>query len=164
MAVEIERKFLVRADKWAKTVKTLKRGIIYRQGYIVRDPERVVRVRCLKDQHLKDQAYLTVKGKVKGYSRLEFEYPIPLTDAEDLLSLCHKPLVEKTRYILSYQGHSWEVDEFHGENVGLILAEIELKHEGEIFERPTWLGQEVTTDMRYYNSNLVSNPYTKWGR
>ena len=152
MATEIERKFLVIPDKWPKT-----EGILYRQGYLSRNPERVVRVRCLGKS-----AFLTIKGKVENYSRLEFEYEIPAADADILLGLCEKPIIEKTRYKLNHEGHLWEIDEFHGANSGLVLAEIELLDEKETFINPVWLGKEVTEDMRYYNSNLIANPYSKW--
>ena len=152
MVKEIERKFLVASNKWSKT-----NGTLYRQGYLSSHPERVVRVRMAGRQ-----AFLTIKGKTEGYSRLEFEYEIPLKDVEVLLTLCEKPLIEKTRYQISYERHTWEIDEFHGVNNGLVLAEIELSSENEYFTRPEWLGKEVTKDTRYYNSNLIVNPYTKW--
>ncbi len=152
MATEIERKFLVIPNKWPKTV-----GTLYKQGYLSRHPERVVRVRCIDKR-----AFLTIKGKVENYSRAEFEYEIPLADAEVLLELCEKPIIEKTRYKLNHEGHLWEIDEFHGENAGLVLAEIELLDEKETFVSPVWLGEEVTEDMRYYNSNLIANPYSRW--
>ncbi len=152
MATEIERKFLVIPDKWPKTV-----GMLYRQGYLSRHSERVVRVRCLGEK-----AFLTIKGKVENYSRSEFEYEIPVADAEVLLELCEKPIIEKTRYKLNHEGHLWEIDEFHGENAGLVIAEIELLDEKETFISPVWLGKEVTEDMRYYNSNLIANPYSNW--
>ena len=144
MATEIERKFLVIADKWPKEA-----GMLYKQGYLSKHPERVVRVR-FSDRG----AFLTIKGKVENYSRPEFEYEIPLADAEILLKLCEKPIIEKTRYKLNHEGHLWEIDEFHGAHTGLVIAEIELSDESEVFERPEWLGEEVTGDPQYYNSNL----------
>lgn len=130
----------------------------YRQGYLSTAPERTVRVRTAGDK-----GYLTIKGPSRGASRLEFEYEIPLQEANQLLDeLCHRPLIEKRRYKIPLGGLTWEVDEFFGENDGLILAEIELRDEHQAFDRPVWLGQEVTGDPRYYNANLVSHPYSRW--
>ncbi len=144
MATEIERKFLVIAEKWPKEA-----GTLYKQGYLSKHPKRVVRVRSSLEG-----AFLTIKGKVENYSRLEFEYEIPLVDAEILLKLCKEPIIEKTRYKLNYEGHLWEIDEFHGAHTGLVIAEIELSDESEVFECPEWLGEEVTGNPQYYNSNL----------
>lgn len=153
MALEIERKFLVRNENW-RTVN----GTPYRQGYLNSDLHRVVRVRTMGET-----AVLTVKGLNTGAVRREFEYDIPLTDANEMLdNLCERPLIEKTRYRIEFAGHTWEVDEFFGENTGLVVAEIELDSEDENFERPDWLGKEVTADPRYFNSNLVLRPYTIW--
>ena len=106
---------------------------------------------------------LTVKGITRGNSRLEFEYPIPVADADQLLDeLCEKPLIEKTRHLRQVGDMTWEIDEFHGDNEGLVVAEIELAHEDQRFDIPTWVGQEVSGDPRYYNSNLASHPYTSW--
>ena len=107
--------------------------------------------------------YLTIKGPSQGYSRLEFEYPIPLPDAQIMLeTLCDRPLIEKTRYRIEYQGLIWEVDEFQGDNSGLIIAEVELTDENQVIELPDWLGVEVSQDSRYYNANLVKYPYSQW--
>lgn len=152
MATEIERKFLVVDDDWRKGP-----GIEYRQGYLNRDKERTVRVRIAGDK-----AFLTIKGISIGASRAEFEYAIPLADAAQLLLICDGPLIEKTRYIVQHAGMTWEVDEFHGANDGLIVAEIELQSENQTFEKPAWVGREVTDDKRYYNSNLSIQPYANW--
>ena len=154
MAKEIERKFLLRNADW----KVGKPGQKFRQGYLSSDPQRVVRVRLAGDK-----AMLTVKGITRGNSRLEFEYPIPVADADQLLDeLCEKPLIEKTRHLRQVGDMTWEIDEFHGDNEGLVVAEIELAHEDQRFDIPTWVGQEVSGDPRYYNSNLASHPYTSW--
>lgn len=156
MATEIERKFLVRDDAWKEAAQ----GVRFRQGYLSSVPERVVRVRTAGERGM-----LTVKGITRGVSRLEFEYPIPVTDAERMLdALCEKPLIDKTRYRVEHAGMSWEIDEFHGDNAGLVLAEIELKHEDQAFARPDWLGDEVSADPRYFNSNLATHPYASWRR
>jgi adenylate cyclase len=153
MAKEIERKFLVASDAWRRGAK----GVAYRQGYLSAAPERTVRVRTMGRQ-----ARLTVKGKAKGYSRDEFEYPIPLAHAKAMLRLCLTPLIEKTRYKVRFKSHFWEIDVFRGANLGLVTAEIELARAGERFERPPWLGREVTGDHRYSNSRLVARPFSKW--
>lgn len=154
MGTEIERKFLVRGDTW----KTLAAGVRMRQGYLSADPERVVRVRVEGDA-----ATLTIKGRTVGATRGEWEYPIPLADAEQLLDrLCPRPLVEKFRYRIEQHGMLWEVDEFLGENAGLVVAEIELRSEDQVFVRPEWVGDEVTDDPRYYNANLLRHPYSAW--
>jgi CYTH domain-containing protein len=116
-----------------------------------------VRVRTIEDK-----AYLTIKGIAIGAARLEFEYEIPRQDADALLDICEKPLIEKNRYKIAHGGFVWEVDEFFGENQGLIVAEIELQSEDQYFPKPDWVGPEVTTDPRYFNANLIKNPYTKW--
>ncbi len=151
---EIEFKFLVASNKWRKNAK----GITYRQGYLSTDPGRVVRVR-LEGEIGK----LTIKGKRKGPEADEFEYGIPKPDAEYLLEhLCLKPLIEKTRYKIEFDGNIWEVDEFHGVNKGLILAEIEVESKDQKFRKPVWIGEDVTKDPGYRNANLVANPYSKW--
>jgi adenylate cyclase len=152
MAVEIERKFLVVSRAW-KTVP----GILYRQGYLNRDPARTVRVRMAGDA-----AFLTVKGISHGATRAEFEYPIPVQDAHALLALCEGPQVEKMRYRVDHRGTLWEVDEFSGDNTGLVVAEVELESEDQPFAKPDWLGEEVTHDARYFNSSLVSRPFNTW--
>ncbi len=154
MATEIERKFLVKGDEWRK----LGKGTVYRQGYLSTVKERVVRVRTIDDK-----GYLTIKGITTGATRLEFEYEIPVKDANQMLDeLCERPLIEKTRYVVEYGGLTWEIDEFAGENQGLILAEVELSSEDQQIELPDWIGEEVTGDPRYFNSNLIKHPFTRW--
>ncbi|EDY18472.1 adenylate cyclase [Chthoniobacter flavus Ellin428] len=153
MPREIERKFLLKSDAWRGRVT----GVTYRQGYLSTVPERTVRVRIAGDH-----AYLTVKGITTRHSRSEFEYPVPVADAEQMLALCEGPLVEKARYEIPHAGKTWQVDEYHGDNRGLILAEIELTSEDEKFELPEWIGDEVSGDARYYNSNLARNPFAAW--
>jgi len=154
MGTEIERKFLVCNDSW----KGGPEGKLFRQGYICNKIEASVRVRISGQK-----SFLTIKGQSHGMQRAEFEFPIPLDDATALLdSLCEKPIIEKTRYLIEHDGNTWELDVFHGENDGLIMAEIELPSEDAQFSRPGWAGEEVTDDTRYYNVNLVANPYSKW--
>ncbi len=153
MAVEIERKFLVTGTAWKQTP-----GVVYRQGYLNRDKARTVRVRVAGDA-----AFLTIKGQSVGATRAEFEYPIPLADAQALLALSDGPLIEKTRHVLTVDGTVWEVDVFAGDNAGLVVAEVELASEDQAFARPDWLGVEVTQDTRYFNSNLATHPYCHWG-
>ncbi len=152
--VEIERKFLLTGDGW----RALGQGILLRQGYLSSNKERVVRVRIEGDT-----AMLTIKGRTVGATRGEWEYPIPLADAETFLdTLCEQPIIEKHRFRIPYAGMVWEVDEFVGENAGLVVAEIELAAEEQVFAKPEWVGQEVTSDARYYNANLISHPFTRW--
>jgi adenylate cyclase len=154
MGVEIERKFLLVGDDW----RALGAPVLLRQGYLCAHPERVVRVRIEGDG-----ATLTIKGGNVGATRGEWEYPIPLADAGELLDrLCERPLIEKYRRRIEFAGNVWEVDEFLGENVGLTIAEIELDTEDQRFERPDWVGAEVTGEARYYNSSLVRCPYSQW--
>ena len=155
MSTEIEHKFLVKNDSWRAGAE----GISYVQGYLSRDPSRTVRVR-----RAGAKAYLTIKGKPEGIARAEFEYEIPAADADELFALCLSPLIEKTRYRISFGGHCWEVDEFHGANDGLIIAEIELAASDEIFEKPDWVGENVSSDPRYANSRLSECPYSTWAR
>jgi len=152
MAQEIERKFLLAGDDWPRL-----NGQAIAQGYLSRDKHRTVRVR-LKGE----AAFLTIKGLSTGATRAEFEYPIPVADAQALLALCEGPVLKKTRYHLPQGTHTWEIDVFEGDNAGLVVAEIELGHEDEAFERPTWLGAEVTHDPRYFNANLIAHPYSRW--
>lgn len=155
MAKEIEKKFLVINDDWKKNAK----GTLYRQGYLNSTKERTVRIRTVGDK-----GFITVKGITKGCTRLEFEYEIPVADCKQMLNiLAEKPLIEKTRFkIFSSEGLVWEIDEFHGENEGLVVAEIELPDENTPFEKPEWLGREVSDDPRYFNSNLAAHPYSTW--
>jgi adenylate cyclase len=154
MGKEIERKFLVKGDAW----RGLAPGKKYRQGYLSTVKERTVRVRTAGDH-----GYITVKGVSTGASRAEYEYEIPVADANEMLdNLCQRPLIEKTRYRIPQDDVAWEVDEFEGENRGLIVAEVELKDEKQQVALPLWLGKEVTDDPRYFNANLVANPFIKW--
>ena len=154
MAKEIERKFLVTGSDW----KALGSPVVYCQGYLNSSPQRTVRVRIAGDH-----AFLTIKGPNKGAVRSEFEYPLPVEDDRAMLEeLAEKPIIEKTRTIVHWQDHIWEVDEFAGVNAGLVVAEIELTDEAQAFVKPSWVGKEVTGDARYYNSNLVSHPYSSW--
>ncbi len=154
MYTEIERKFLVLGDAW----RPLASSVHFCQGYIYSSPQSFVRVRTENDG-----AVLTIKGPKSGIGRPEFEYAIPFEDAEELLEhLAHKPLIYKTRHNITLGKHTWEVDEFRGDNAGLIVAEIELQSEEEIFEKPPWIGEEVTFDPRYRNAALARHPYCMW--
>lgn len=154
MGTEIERKFLVAGDAW----RALAPGVAYRQGYLNSAKERTVRIRTVGER-----AYLTVKGPSVGATRAEYEYEIPPADCNAMLdTLAERPLIEKTRYKIPYGGLTWEVDEFFGDNAGLVVAEVELGSEGQAFEKPAWIGQEVTGDPRYFNSNLIKRPFTTW--
>jgi len=154
MSTEIERKFLLKDDRW----KQLGVGVLLRQGYLSSHPDRIVRVRIESSS-----AMLTIKGRSIGMTRGEWEYPIPLEDAEKFLNeLCEKPIIEKHRYRIPYAGMVWEVDEFMGDNAGLVVAEIELVSEDQTFEMPDWVGAEVTDDARYFNANLLRHPFTRW--
>jgi len=154
MAIEIERKFLVIGDSW----RSLAEGQVYRQGYIPTQDKTTVRIRVVGSQ-----GYLTIKGQSTGMTRAEYEYPIPVTDAETILqTLCQPPLIEKIRYCIPIENVIWEVDEFTGENQGLVLAEVELEEEQQTVNLPDWIGVEVTQDARYYNVNLAQYPYKQW--
>ena len=153
MGQEIERKFLVQGISWRSGA-----GTLIRQGYLHNEVNETVRVRT-KGEH----AYLTIKGSTTGITRPEFEYEIPLEEANEILDeLCQKPLIEKTRYNVYVGSFKWEIDEFLGENAGLVVAEIELEDEGQEFIKPDWLGDEVSDDFRYQNANLVKHPYSQW--
>ncbi|MGD8989994.1 MAG: CYTH domain-containing protein [Desulfobacterales bacterium] len=152
MATEIERKFRVKEGSWRRS-----KGTHYRQGYLNSTKERVVRVRTINDK-----GYLTIKGLTVGASRLEFEYEIPRQDADLLLDICEKPLIEKTRFKVEADGVIWEIDEFFGQNQGLIVAEVELESEDQDFPWPDWVLEDVTGDPRYFNSNLIKKPYKMW--
>jgi len=149
---EIERKFLVIADGYRNESHRHRRIV---QGFLNKDPERTVRIRIYGEK-----GFITIKGKSNssGTTRFEWEKEIPLSEAEQLLLLCEPGIIEKIRYEVNYKGHLYEVDEFSGDNQGLIMAEIELKSEDEVFEKPEWLGEEVTGDVRYYNSSLSTHP------
>jgi CYTH domain-containing protein len=154
LAIEIERKFLVKDDSWRK----LGEGIYYRQGYLSTDIDRTVRIRTIGEK-----GFLTIKGRSTNATRTEFEYEIPIKDAEVMLdTLCKGPLIEKTRFKINVNDLIWEIDEFWGENAGLIIAEIELEDNDKDIILPEWVGKEVTEDQMYYNANLVKNPYKMW--
>jgi adenylate cyclase len=154
MGVEIERKFLVEGDAW---VATAGEGVACRQGYLDSGKGTTVRVRIMGDQ-----AYLTIKGTTSGITRSEFEYEIPVSDAESMLVLCGDAIVEKKRYFIEYAGMTWELDVFSGANAGLIMAEIELESEDQPFGLPDWVGPEVSADPRYRNGCLVRHPFREW--
>jgi CYTH domain-containing protein len=154
MNKEIERKFLVKNHDFKK----FGRGVLIQQGFLSTVKERIVRIRIMGNQ-----AFLTIKGISIGFTRNEFEYEIPAEDAEMILKeLCEKPIIEKNRYRIKAANLVWEVDEFKGVNEGLIIAEIELLSEDQAFDKPEWIGEEVTDDPRYYNSNLIRYPYSEW--
>jgi CYTH domain-containing protein len=154
VSTEIERKFLITGDAW-RGVGT---STVFRQGYLSTVKERTVRVRAAGDQ-----GSITIKGITIGATRTEFEYPIPLADADAMLDeLCERPIIEKTRHVVEVDGTTWEIDEFAGVNEGLIVAEVELDSVDQEFTRPEWAGDEVTDDPRYFNANLISHPYSEW--
>ncbi|MFV0439463.1 MAG: CYTH domain-containing protein [Desulfopila sp.] len=154
MALEIERKYLLKDQSW----RGLAEGILYRQGYLNGQDGATLRVRICGEQ-----AYLTIKGPTDNGCRLEYEYDIPRADAEEMLNeLALSPIVEKIRHAIPFQGYIWEVDEFLGENSGLVVAEIELPDPEHTFPLPPWIGREVTADPRFYNSNLARNPFSRW--
>ena len=155
MGFEIERKFLI--DHRKLQLDSCLDVFSIRQGYLSQDPNRIVRIRKKNEK-----AFLTIKGKSVGYKRLEMEYEVPIEDATQLFEICSPHLIEKKRYLLKVGKHIWEIDCFSGANLGLWLAEIELSSEEEIFERPSWITEEVSSDHRYSNSYLSQNPYTTW--
>ena len=156
MGKEIERKYLVKLEAWTPEGA----GIHFKQGYLNSQKERVVRVRIEGDK-----AKLTIKGLTKGVTRSEFEYTIPVEDAGLLLdNLCEQPLIDKHRHKEVHFGKTWEIDVFHGENEGLVVAEIELASEDEKIECPAWVGAEVSNDPRYFNSNLLKHPFKNWAK
>ena len=153
MGIEIERKFLVKDGSWKEQSDE---GLVCRQGYLASDRESTVRVRVIGDK-----GFLTIKGATYGLSRSEYEYEIPAIDAEGMLQFC-RSMVEKTRYLIEHGGMTWEVDVFGGYNGGLVLAEIELESEDQEFDLPDWAGEEVSGDVRYYNSHLAQHPFRSW--
>ena len=154
MGTEIERKFLVIDDSWKKSTQPVR----CLQGYVCLGSGPTVRVRVMAGK-----GFLTLKGGGDGLLRKEYEYEVPLVDAEEMLeTLCEQPFIEKDRYIVEYKGMTWEVDEFTGENAGLVVAEVELEREDQVFSLPDWVGIEVTGDPRFYNVALVRNPYSRW--
>ena len=155
MATEIERKFLLKDSSWKKSADD---GTAFSQGYLVGSKHASVRVRIQGKR-----AFLNIKSATIDITRQEFEYEIPLADASEMLeTLCEKPIIDKTRYLLKNENHVWEIDIFSGENEGLIVAEIELSDKAESFDKPDWLGAEVSGDARYYNVSLVKHPFKDW--
>lgn len=155
MAIEIEHKFLLANNKWRQQIS---HSVIYQQGYLQSDTQSSIRVR-VSDTN----AWLNIKSATPGNHRHEFEYVIPLDEAKEILQLlCKKPIIDKTRHFINIGQHTWEIDEFHGDNDGLIIAEIELSELNEEFNKPDWLGAEVTNDLRYYNNSLAKIPYKNW--
>ena len=155
MGIEIERKFLVDAIQWQQLSKPV--GTNFKQGYIVNDTTKTIRVR-ITDQH----ARLTLKGETLGFTRSEYEYTIPIEDGIEMLAKFAGAIIQKTRYCINFENKLWEVDVFSGDNEGLIVAEIELEQENEQFKLPPWVTQEVTGQEKYYNSNLSAHPFKKW--
>ncbi|MDB5128812.1 CYTH domain-containing protein [Mucilaginibacter sp.] len=155
MPTEIERKYLVDHKKWEGLIKPT--GKLYKQGYILSEERRTVRIRVTNDA-----AYITLKGASTGISRSEYEYTIPVNEGNEILDNFATSLIQKTRYNIEYAGHTWEVDVFTGDNNGLIVAEIELQNEDEQFEKPEWIGPEVSHDSRYTNASLSVYPYKDW--
>jgi adenylate cyclase len=155
MGIEIERKFLVDHKLWNQLSKP--KGVNFSQGYILKQEAKTIRIRVTDED-----GFITIKGKSVGFSRSEFEYTIPIGEAKQLLADFCEAVVIKIRYRIDFEGKVWEVDVFSGENEGLIVAEIELDDAKEIFNKPGWVGQEVTDDVRYYNSNLSEHPFKKW--
>ncbi len=155
MAQEIEHKFLLKNNDWKKLVH---KSSEYKQGYLISDKKRSVRVRISGNK-----AWLNIKSATLGSLRQEFEYEIPVEDGIEILNtLCEKPLIEKTRHLVTYEQHVWEIDVFSGDNDELVVAEVELSEVGENFAKPHWLDKEVTDDLRYYNNSLCKNPYKNW--
>lgn len=154
MAVEIERKFLVKNEEWRNQVDE---SFEISQGYLNSSIDRNVRVRIKGEQ-----AFLTIKTKTKSITRTEFEYQIPLEDGLQLIDICEKPIIKKRRHLIIQNQHTWELDVFELENKGLLIAEIELSSEEEQFKTPSWLGKEVSDDTRYFNSALIKHPFSKW--
>jgi len=155
MPQEIEHKFLLKNDNWKTEIS---KSVQYKQGYLISDKTRSVRIRTSDNQ-----AWLNIKSATIGTSRQEFEYEIPFDEGLEILTtLCEKPIIEKIRHFVTFKQHLWEIDVFSGDNLGLTVAEVELSAIGESFEKPNWLGKEVTEDIRYYNNSLCKNPYKNW--
>jgi adenylate cyclase len=155
MAIEIEHKFLLSNDNWRNYITS---SVKYRQGYLSSQATSSIRVR-ISDNN----AWINIKSATIGTCRNEYEYEIPLDDANEIIeNLCKKPVINKTRHFVTHGNHTWEIDEFHNENQGLIVAEIELTTLDEEFTKPDWIGNDVTNDLRYYNNNLANNPYLEW--
>ncbi len=155
MGIEIERKFLLKNDSWKDAVLS---STVIKQGYLAGSDKSSVRIRIEGDK-----ANINIKSMTLAITRQEYEYSIPIDDAEKLLrDLCEQPQIEKIRYIVKYQGHKWEIDVFSGDNEGLVIAEIELQSEDERFSIPEWLGDEVSDQVKYYNVNLIKYPFSSW--
>ena len=155
MAKEIERKFLLLNEDWRSEVAS---SCHYAQGYLSSSDKVSIRIRTSGEK-----AYLNFKSATLGITRTEYEYEVPLADADDMLTnFCGGPLIEKVRYFVKRGDHTWEIDVFEGDNVGLVVAEIELKDENEAFDKPVWIGEEVSDDARYYNVCLVTHPFCEW--
>ncbi len=154
MATETERKFLLQNDDWRRQVLSKKE---ISQGYLNSHAARTVRIRVTGGKGI-----ITIKGKSRGISRAEYEYEIPVEEAKALLMLCEKPIIEKTRFLVDFEGKTWEIDEFYGDNLGLAVAEVELQSETEEIGLPAWVGDEVSHDRKYFNSSLIKRPYTSW--
>lgn len=155
MPLEIERKFLLKNDDWREQAD---QGTKYVQGYLIGSSQASVRIRIEGDA-----AFINIKSATLGVRRQEYEYPIPVNDARELLTdLCEHPLIEKTRYLIHVQDLCWEIDVFKGDNAGLVVAEVELESEQQAIHHPSWLGEEVSHDPRYYNVSLVKHPYKHW--
>ncbi len=158
MSIEIEKKFLLIGEDWRALGKSKR----FRQGYLSVSKERVVRVRTIEDKGV-GKGFITIKGTTIGATRLEYEYEIPFIECQGMLDqLAIRPILEKERYQIEYKGLIWEVDEFLGENKGLLVAEVELDSEDQVFDKPDWIGEEVTGDPKYYNSNLIRHPFSTW--
>lgn len=157
MAIEIEHKYLVIQEIWAAV--TPERSTAVQQAYLLNEPEKTIRVRLIGEE-----GYLTIKGKTEGASRTEYEYGIPYEDARDLIARFGQSRIEKVRHYVQIGGKTWEVDEFGGDNAGLMVAEIELEDESEAYTLPDWAGEQVTHDARYLNANLIKHPYSRWVR
>ena len=154
MGKEIERKYLIKTDNY----RSCSSKKYYKQGYLSTSEERVVRIRIIEEK-----GFITIKGKNKGATRLEYEYQIPVNEANELIdTLCIHPIIEKFRYTCKIDDLTWEIDEFLGDNTGLVIAEVELPEENYPITLPAWIGKEVTSDTKYYNSNLVKHPYKEW--
>jgi len=159
MGIEIERKFLVKTDILKDLIENnfFNNKITIKQGYILNSKEKVVRIRITNDK-----SYITIKGQNKGLSRPEYEYEIPKIDSEEMINTLCSNIIEKTRYVWKNNGNIWEVDIFHGDNEGLILAEVEIPSEDYYIELPNWIDKDVSNDIKYYNNNLIENPYKDW--
>ena len=157
MGIEIERKFLVDAKKWASLKKP--EGVPFKQGYLLSEPGKTIRIRVAGEK-----AWITIKGATVGVSRSEYEYAIPVKDAEEMLATMAGAIIAKKRYKIRFAGKLWEIDEFDGDNQGLLMAEIELSREAEEFEVPDWITTEVSADGRYYNSSLAVYPFNQWNK